>query len=72
MKKNMGGIDRSLRVIIAVVLIYFGLVDTSLVDNEVVRYIMVVFGVLNTVTASLAFCPMYTLANLSTMSKKNA
>jgi hypothetical protein len=66
----MGGIDRSLRLIVAGVLLYFGLIDTSLVTNEVVRAIMVIFGVLNTVTSVVGFCPMYTLADLTTIPKK--
>lgn len=71
MKKNMGGIDRSLRIIIAGVLLYFGLFDTSLVENQVARYIMVAFGGMNLLTAVIAFCPMYTLANLSTAQKSS-
>ena len=68
MKKNMGGIDRTLRILVAGALFYFGLLDTSLVDNQVARYIMLAFGGMNLLTAVLAFCPMYTLANLSTVS----
>ena len=72
MKKNMGGIDRVLRLVVGVLLIYYGLVDTAVVENHVVRYLMAGFGVINIGTALVAFCPMYLLANLSTAAKTDS
>jgi len=71
MKRNMGSLDRGLRVVAGVALLYVGLFNTGYVDNEVVRYIMVVFGGINIVTAIFAFCPMYTLASISTAPTKH-
>lgn len=68
---NMGGVDRALRVVAALALLYFGLLDTSLVANQVIRCIMVAFGIINLVTAMAGFCPLYQLANLSTHSRKD-
>ena len=68
-KKNMGLLDRLARIIIGIGLIYFGLFDITLVDNQTVRYIMAVFGVVNIITSVVAFCPLYVMANLSTASK---
>jgi hypothetical protein len=67
-KKNMGSIDRSLRAIIGALLVYLGIFDTSIVSNQVVQYIITALGILNITTATLAFCPMYVLARISTMS----
>jgi len=71
MKRNVGVLDRSLRAIAGALLLYVGLLNTGIVDNEVVRYIMVAFGGINIATAILAFCPMYTLASLSTAPGKH-
>lgn len=65
----MGGVDRGIRLVVAAILFYFGLVDTALIENGVVHGIMVLFGVLNTLTAVAGFCPLYTLADLSTLPK---
>jgi hypothetical protein len=65
----MGVIDRSLRIVVGAALIYFGLVDTALVENQIIRIVMAFFGVMNLTTSIIGFCPLYTLADLSTVSK---
>jgi hypothetical protein len=67
----MGGIDRGLRVIIGALFIYLGVFDTSIISNQVVQYIIAVLGILNITTATMAFCPMYILANISTKSESD-
>lgn len=63
---NMGRLDRSVRVIIGCALLYITLVNTGLIANQVIRYVLLVLGSVNIVTATIAYCPMYTLANIST------
>ena len=63
---NMGNLDRAARLIIGCALIYITLIDTGLIANHVIRYVLLVLGCVNIVTASVAYCPMYTLANIST------
>jgi hypothetical protein len=65
----MGTVDRGLRLVVGAALVYFGLVDTSLVENQIIRYVMAFFGVVNLTTAIIAFCPLYAFADLSTISK---
>ncbi|MGD9000856.1 MAG: DUF2892 domain-containing protein [Granulosicoccaceae bacterium] len=71
LQTNLGGIDRIVRTIIGALLIYLGLFATDLITNQVVRYMLVVFGVINIITAIIAFCPMYALANISTLPKSD-
>lgn len=71
LKKNLGGLDRLVRVVAGCALLYFGLLDPGWVDNQVVRYIMIAFGIGNLLTAAFAFCPMYVPANINTIPKQD-
>ena len=63
MKRNMSNIDRLIRAIIAVLLVYLyigGLVTGAF------GIILVVLGVILLITSVLGFCPIYALLKLST------
>lgn len=66
LKCNMGYLDRAVRLVVGAALLYLSLVNTDLIANQVVRYILLVLGSLNAITALVAFCPMYTLAHIDT------
>jgi len=66
---NMGYLDRAVRLIIGCTLLYMTLVNSGLIANQVVRYVLLVLGCVNVVTAFIAYCPMYTLANISTKAR---
>jgi hypothetical protein len=63
---NMGYLDRGVRLIIGCMLLYITLVNNGLIANQVIRYVLLVLGCVNVVTVLVAYCPMYTLANIST------
>lgn len=65
-KKNMGTIDRTLRIIIGSLFIYLGIFDTAIISNQIVHYFITVLGIVNITTAAIGFCPMYLLARIST------
>jgi hypothetical protein len=67
---NMGGLDRTVRVIIGCALLYVTLVDSELIANQVLRYVLLALGCVNIVTAIIANCPLYTLANISTKGQR--
>ena len=63
MKRNMSNIDRLIRAIIAVLLVYLyigGLVTGAF------GIILVVLGVILLITSVLGFCPIYALLKTST------
>ena len=63
MKRNMSNIDRLIRAIIAVLLVYLyigGLVTGAF------GIILVVLGVILLITSVLGFCPLYALLKFST------
>ena len=67
MKKNMGVIDKVIRVIIAVafsVLFFTGTV------GGVLGYILLALGAIFLLTSFISFCPLYTPFKISTCKKK--
>jgi hypothetical protein len=66
MEKNAGTIDRIIRVVIGVVLLYA--VGTGMVQG-IVMYVAGFFGITMLVTAALAYCPMYPVMKINTVSK---
>lgn len=70
-KRNMGQLDRLLRAIIGLVLIYIGFFATELVDNIVINLLLGLLGLLNLAAATTAYCPVYRLANLQTGKNRN-
>jgi hypothetical protein len=70
-KVNMGLIDRSVRMIVGILLIYIGFINVEFVVSEVLRYILGGIGVLNIISALAGICPFYIFANISTCQKAN-
>lgn len=63
MKKNMGGLDRMVRLVVAVVLIalsYFNIVEGTL---ALVFYAVSAIFIL---TSLISFCPLYTIFGIKT------
>jgi hypothetical protein len=65
-RSNMGTIDRAVRLLVGCTLIYVTLVNSDLIANQVVRYILGTLGAINILSAAVAICPLYTLANINT------
>jgi hypothetical protein len=67
MKKNMGTVDRVIRILIAVVIaiLYF----THSISGTLAIVLLIVAGIF-IVTSIISFCPLYYLFGLSTDKKK--
>ena len=66
MKKNMGGIDRIIRIIIAIVvgvLYYTGTISGTL------GIVLLVLGIVFLLTSFINFCPLYTVLGINTGKK---
>lgn len=68
-RKNMGQIDRLIRIVTGLVMVYLGFIDQSIIDDLTINLIVGVFGIISMVFAYIAFCPIYTLGNISTAKK---
>jgi len=67
MKKNMGTIDRIIRLALTVVIIVLYLAGKV---SGVVGIILIVIALIFTVTSIIGFCPLYTLLKISTCKEK--
>lgn len=65
-KMNMGGIDRVVRTAVSLGLIYIGFINSQLIDNHIINYLIGGFGLLNLFSSLVGFCPVYFLAHIST------
>ncbi len=68
-KRNLHNIDIAIRILIGIALIYFGFVDTSYISNDMTRWLLGVFGIVNFLAAVLRSCPIYALAGINTYQK---
>ena len=66
MKRNMSGLDRGIRVILAIAIfgLYFGNVITG-----TVAILLGLLGVIFLLTSAALFCPLYALFGVSTCAK---
>ena len=69
MKKNMGSIDKLVRVLVAVIIgvLYF----TNQITGTA-AIILGIFAVIFLLTSAIGFCPLYLPLKLSTIKKKDA
>jgi hypothetical protein len=67
MKKNMGTVDKTIRIIIAVIIVclYF----TNVISGTL-GIVLLVFAGVFVLTSLISFCPLYTLFGINTRRKK--
>ena len=68
--QNIGTIDRIMRLIIGLIMIYFGLYSNVLIADEIAGTLLGVFGVFILLTAIVRFCPMYLIIGFSSDKKE--
>lgn len=69
MKKNMGNLDRAIRVLLAVV--FAALYFTGTVSGTL-GLVLVILGSVFVLTSLVSFCPLYSIVGLSTCPTKTA
>ena len=67
MKKNMGGTDRIIRIVVA--LLVAGLYYFKVIDG-ILAYVLLGVATVFLLTSFISFCPLYTLFGLSTCKVK--
>jgi hypothetical protein len=66
MKKNMGGTDKIVRIIIALIIV--ALFFTKIISGVLGIVLIIVAGVF-VLTSLISFCPLYNLVGLNTCTK---
>lgn len=63
MKKNMGSTDKTIRILIALVIagLYFGNIITGTLG-----IVLLIFAVVFLLTSLISFCPLYTIIGVNT------
>lgn len=69
MNKNMGGIDRAIRIVVA--LVFFGLIAMNVVTGTLAIILGILGGVF-ILTSLIRWCPLYAPFKLSTCKTKDA
>ena len=70
-KKNMGLVDRLIRTVTGLVMMYFGFINQEVIGNLTINIIVGIFGIISIAFAYITFCPIYTLGNVSTAKKSS-
>ncbi|MBA4240594.1 MAG: DUF2892 domain-containing protein [Sphingobacteriaceae bacterium] len=68
MKKNMGNIDKIIRILVAIVIAV--LFFTNVISGTLGIVLLVLAGVF-VLTSLISFCPLYTLVGINTCPKDN-
>lgn len=63
MKKNMGGADRIIRLIVAAIVVV--LFSMNIIEGTL-AYVLIVLAGVFVATSFISFCPLYTLVGLNT------
>ena len=69
MKKNVGGVDMAIRLIVFACLVYIGYFDNPIVSEGLSKTIIKVLAFGPLLTALFRFCPLYTVIGLDTSCK---
>lgn len=72
LKCNIGKLDQVLRIVTGLVLIYVGFVNTAIINDSLINNVLGVFGVINIVVGFIRVCPVYYMANISTLPDKKS
>jgi len=67
MKKNMGSLDKLIRLIIAIVLIVLYYTN---VLKDTLGIVALIVALVFTITSLISFCPLYTLFGINTCKKE--
>jgi hypothetical protein len=71
-KRNLAIWDRGIRLVIATVMIGASLFFRSWIGDDLLVNLIVTFGMLNFLASLLGWCPVYSLANISTLKEARA
>ncbi|WP_100612466.1 YgaP family membrane protein [Confluentibacter lentus] len=67
MKKNMGDLDRGIRIVIAIVIAVLYFTDTI---EGTLAYILMAFSAIFVLTSFISFCPLYLPLGINTCKTK--
>lgn len=70
-KQNLHIWDRLARGLIGIFVISFALFNGDIVQDEIIDGFLILFGILNLISLATGWCPVYSIAGISTRPKGN-
>ncbi|VAW59666.1 hypothetical protein MNBD_GAMMA08-1378 [hydrothermal vent metagenome] len=70
-KPNLHIVDRIVRIMFGIFLIYIGYIDETMIKNDTISMLIAAFGVGNIAVALACHCPLYSAIGLSTCKQKD-
>jgi hypothetical protein len=67
MKRNIGGLDKTIRLLIAVVIVILAYADKI---NGKLALVLLIFAAVLVITSIINFCPLWAIFKLNTLGKK--
>ncbi|MBN2487985.1 MAG: DUF2892 domain-containing protein [Methanosarcinaceae archaeon] len=68
MQKNEGTVDRAVRVVLGLVLLYMG--AAQVVTTGMVTYIIALLGLVLLITGAIGYCGLYSILKINTLKGK--
>ncbi|MDP5039430.1 MAG: DUF2892 domain-containing protein [Paraglaciecola sp.] len=65
-KMNLSKADRLIRGVLSIVLIIFAVFWSEQIGDVLLQALIIIFAVLNLISFTIGWCPVYKLANIST------
>lgn len=66
--KNLSVIDRTLRGLVGIIITAFALFNGDFISEPIVEILLLIFGILNLISLTTGWCPVYQLAGINTRS----
>ncbi|MEK6835685.1 MAG: DUF2892 domain-containing protein [Nanoarchaeota archaeon] len=66
MEKNVGKIDRIIRFILGIVIVYFAFT----LDNNTLKFVLLLLGLISITESLIGYCGLYKLFNINTLGGK--
>ena len=71
-KKNMCTLDRTIRVLLGLGLLYLAFFDAGFSPTISTKILLGILGLVNISSGFMAYCPVYKMAHLSTLKKNGS
>ena len=71
MKKNVGSIDRIVRIVIGLFLIWLGLFQLNGLKGDVSGILVALLSLIPFIIAAIRICPVFSIFKLSSITKKD-
>ncbi|CUB04706.1 YgaP family membrane protein [Marinomonas fungiae] len=69
-KKNLHIWDRLARGLIGIFVISFVLFNNGMIEDDIIAGLLIFFGVLNLISLATGWCPVYSIAGISSRPKE--